>query len=73
MCVGDRDKEPEQPTSNKEFAIWENRNNKAYALIAALVNEKVSCLIFPFSNAFKALKKLKELYYSHSALELFNS
>eukprot|EP00253_Pinus_taeda_P022521 PITA_22521 len=70
VCVGDRDKEPEQPTSNKEFAIWENKNNKAYVLIATSVNEEVSHHISPFSNAFKALQRLKELYDSHSTLEV---
>ena len=70
MCVGNRDKEPEQPTLDKEFVIWENKNSKAYALIAASVNEEVSHHIFPFSNAFEALQKLKEPYDSHSALEV---
>ena len=70
VCVGNGDKEPEQPTSYKEFAIWENKNSKAYALIATLVNKEVSCHISPFSNAFEALQKLKELYDSHSALEV---
>lgn len=34
ICVEDGDKELEQPTLDKEFTIWENKNNKAYALIA---------------------------------------
>lgn len=42
VCVGDGDNEPVQPTSDKELVIWENKNNKAYALIAASVNEEVS-------------------------------
>jgi len=42
VCVGNGDKEREQPTSYKEFTIWENKNSKAYALIAASVNEEVS-------------------------------
>eukprot|EP00253_Pinus_taeda_P034253 PITA_34253 len=70
VCVGDGDKEPEQPTSDKEFAIWENKNNKAYALIAASVSEEVSRHISPFSNAFEGLQKLKELYDSHFAFEV---
>eukprot|EP00253_Pinus_taeda_P003468 PITA_03468 len=37
---GDRDKEPEQPTSDKGFSLWENKNSKAYALIAASINEE---------------------------------
>ena len=56
VCVGDGDKELEQPTSDKEFAIWENKNNKAYALIATSVNEEVSHHISQFSNDFQALQ-----------------
>eukprot|EP00253_Pinus_taeda_P036637 PITA_36637 len=70
VCVGDRDKELEEPTLDKKFSIWENKNRKAYALIAASVNEEVSRHISPFSNAFEALQKLKELYDSHYALEV---
>jgi len=70
MCVGNRYKEPEQPTSDKEFAIWENKNSKAYALIAASINEEVSRHISQFSNTFETLQKLKELYDSHSTLEV---
>ena len=57
-CVGEGEKEPEKPTSDKEFSIWENKNSKAYAFIAASVNEEVSRHISPFSNAFKALQKM---------------
>ena len=39
-------------------------------MIAASVSEEVSQHILPFSNAFEALQKLKELYDSHSALEV---
>jgi len=39
-------------------------------LIATSVNEEVSHHISPFSNAFEALQKLKELYESHFALEV---
>ena len=70
VCVGNRDKEPEQPTTDKEFAIWEKKKSNAYALIAASVNEEVSRHISSFSNDFEALRKLKELYDSHSALEV---
>jgi len=51
-CVGEGDNEPKKPTSDKEFAIWENKNNKAYALIVASINEELSHHISPFSNAF---------------------
>eukprot|EP00253_Pinus_taeda_P008003 PITA_08003 len=70
VCIGDKDKEPKKPTLDKEFAIWENKNSKAYALIAAFVREEVSRHISPFSTAFEALQKLKELYDSHYALEV---
>eukprot|EP00253_Pinus_taeda_P008762 PITA_08762 len=69
VCVGDEGKELEQPTSSKEFAIWENKNSKAYALIARSVNEEVSHHISLFSNAFEALQNLNELYDSHYTLE----
>eukprot|EP00253_Pinus_taeda_P002429 PITA_02429 len=70
VCVGEGDKDPIQPTSDKELVIWENKNNKAYALIAASVNEEVSRHISSYSTAFEALQKLKELYDSHSAFEV---
>ena len=70
VCIGDGDKEPEQPTSDKEFTIWENKNRKSYELTVASVSEEVSCHISPFSTAFEALQKMKELYASHSALEV---
>ena len=70
VCVGEGDNEPAKPTLDKEFDIWENKNNKVCALIAAYVNEEAGCHISPFLKAFKALQKLKELYDSHSALEV---
>eukprot|EP00253_Pinus_taeda_P024327 PITA_24327 len=70
VCVGEGDSDPEKPTSDKELAIWENKNSKAYALIAASVNKEVSRHISTCSTAFEALQKLKELYDSHSALEV---
>jgi len=70
VCVGEGDKEPQQHSSDKEFAIWEYKNSKAYGLIASFINEEVSLHISPFSNAFEALQKLKTLYDSHFALEV---
>jgi len=52
VCVGNGDKEPKQPTSDKEFTIWENKNSKAYALIATSVNEEVSRHIFSIFKSF---------------------
>eukprot|EP00253_Pinus_taeda_P006580 PITA_06580 len=70
VCVEEGDSDPEKPTSDKELAIWENKNSKAYALITASVNKEVSRHISTCSTAFEALQKLKELYDSHSALEV---
>jgi len=70
VCVREGDNDPVQPSSNKELVIWENKNNKAYALIVASVNEEVSRHISSYSTAFEALQKLKEIYDSHSALEV---
>eukprot|EP00253_Pinus_taeda_P005519 PITA_05519 len=70
VCVREGDSDPEKPTLDKELAIWENKNNKAYELIVASVNKEVSRHISSYSTAFEALQKLKELYDSHSALEV---
>ena len=59
ICEGQEGNPPAKPTLDKELAIWENKNCKAYALIAASVNEEVSFHITPFSNAYEALRKLK--------------
>ena len=73
VCVGYGNKEPEQPTSDKEFTILENNNSKSYALIATSVSEEVSRHIFPFSNAFEALQKLMNSMTHTLHLKLFNS
>ena len=39
LCDGEGDNDPVQPTLDKELVIWDNKNNKAYALIATYVNE----------------------------------
>eukprot|EP00253_Pinus_taeda_P029861 PITA_29861 len=70
VCVREGDNDPIQPTSEKELVIWENKNSKAYALIATSVNEEVSRHISSYSTPFEALQKLKELCDSHSALEV---
>ena len=59
ICEGEGDLPPAKPTSDKEIAIWENKNCKAYALIVASINEEASCHITPFSNSYEALSKLK--------------
>eukprot|EP00253_Pinus_taeda_P011167 PITA_11167 len=68
--VGEGDSDREKATSDKELTIWENKNNKSYALIATFVNKEVSHHISSYSTTFEALQKLKELYDSHSALEV---
>ena len=37
ICEGEGDNAPENPTSDKELSIWENKNNKAYAYALALI------------------------------------
>eukprot|EP00253_Pinus_taeda_P016865 PITA_16865 len=69
VCVREGDSDPKKPTSDKELTIWENKNSKSYALIAASINKEVSRHISSYSTAFEALQKLKELYDSHFALE----
>ena len=42
FCEGEGDNAPAKPTLYKEISILENKNKKAYALIAQFVNEEVS-------------------------------
>ena len=69
ICEGEGENAPENPTTDKEITIWDCKNKKACALIVASINEEVSRHITPFSNSYGSLKKLKELYDSHSELE----
>jgi SH3-like domain-containing protein len=68
ICDGDTS--PIKPTVDKELAIWMNKDKKAYALIVASVSEEVSHHIKSIKDSWGALKKLKDLYDSHSELEL---
>lgn len=67
---GEDDNAPVKPTSNKELAVWENKDYKAYAMVSSFVSEEVSCHITPITNSYDALKKLKGLNDSHLKLEV---
>lgn len=70
VCEGQNDSEPIQPIGDKELALWKNKYKKAYALIATSVGEGVSRHIISMKDSYGALKKLKDLYDSHSKLEI---
>ena len=70
VCEGQNDSEPVQPIRDKELAIWKNKDKKAYALIAASVSEEVSHDLVSIKYSYGAFKKLKNLYNSHSELEI---
>jgi len=55
-------------TTDKEHKIWEDKDQKAYAVIFATVNE-VSHHIASISDSYRTLKRLNELYDTHSELE----
>jgi hypothetical protein len=57
-------------TLNKEPEIWEDKYQKEYVMICAIVSEEVSCHIVYVSDSYGALKRLNELYDTHSDLEL---
>jgi hypothetical protein len=67
ICEGKDDNELEQPTDSRQLAIWKSKDKKAHALISASVTKEVSRHILSSTTTFKALKKLKDLYDSHSA------
>lgn len=60
---------PTKPTSDKELAVWLSIDKKAYALIADSINEEVSRHIISDKTSYVALKRLKDLFDSHSKLE----
>ena len=68
MCDGDN--QPTKLTDAKELTVWNMKNSKAYALTASLVSEEVNHHIRSIDDAWNALKKLKDLFESHSKLEL---
>jgi hypothetical protein len=70
ICEGEDDSGPTKPTTDKELAIWKNKDKKAYSLIVARVSKEASCHIISIKDSYGALKKLKDLYDSHSELEL---
>lgn len=56
ICEGEDDNATTMPTSDRDLAIWENNNNKAYALIVAFVSEEASHHIVPITSSYGALK-----------------
>ena len=58
------------PTNTKELALWKSKDKKAYALIIASVSEEVRIHSVCSKSAWEALNKLKDLYDSHSELEI---
>jgi len=61
---------PDQPDDEKHLAIWKSKDKKAYALISTSVSEEVSRYIAQNKTTYDAITKLKELYDSHSELEI---
>jgi hypothetical protein len=70
ICEGNDDNDPEQPTDARQLVIWKSKDKKAHALISSSVTEEVSRHILSSTTTFKALEKLKDLYDSHSELEI---
>ena len=70
VCEGKDDKDLEQRTYDKQLAIWKGKDKKAYALTSAFVTEEVTQHILSSTTTFTTLKKLKDLYESHSKLEI---
>lgn len=70
VCEGHNDNELVDPTRDKELTTWKNKDKNEYALIAALTSGEVSCHIISIKYWYGALKQLKDLYDSHSELEI---
>jgi hypothetical protein len=70
ICEGKDDNDPEQPTDARQLVIWKSNDKNAHALIFVSVTEEVSRHIISNTTMFKVLEKLKDLYDSHSELEI---
>jgi hypothetical protein len=70
ISEGEADYQLTIPTTDKDISIWNNKDKKEYAVIAVTISEEVSCHVIPIKESYGALKKLKELYDSHSKLEV---
>ena len=68
MCDGDN--QPTKPIDAKELTVWNMKYSKAYALIVSSVSEEVNYHISSIDDAWNALNKLKDFFYSHFELEL---
>jgi len=66
---GDNHNRPTIPTSYKECAIRNNKDKKTYVVITAIVSKEVSHHIVSINDSYGALKKLMNLYDSHSKME----
>lgn len=62
ICDGDN--QATKLNDANELMIWNMKNNKSYALISEEVNHHISSIDDPWNT----LKKLKDLYESHSEL-----
>jgi hypothetical protein len=70
ICECKDDNDPKEPTDAKQLVIWKSKDKKAHTLISASVTEEVRRHILSSTTVFKALEKLKDLYDSHSELEI---
>jgi hypothetical protein len=70
ICEGQNGSRLTISTTHKEIFIWNNKYKKAYFIISKMVSEEVSCHIISIKDSYGALNKLKDLYDSHSELEL---
>jgi len=68
--IFDGNTKPSKSTIDKEFSIWTNKGNKYYALIFASISEEVIHHIISIKYSWSDFKKLKDLYDSHSELEI---
>ena len=60
----------EQPDEQKQLAIWKSKDKKTFSLISTSVSEEVSRYITQSKTTYYAIEKIKEIYDSHSELEI---
>jgi hypothetical protein len=68
ICDGNT--KPTKLIADKEISIWTNKHNKSYSFIYSSVSEEVSHHMVSIKYSWSALKNLKDMYDSHSRVEL---
>ena len=64
--ICDEDNQPTELIDTKKLIVWNIKNSKAFSFITATISEEVNYHINSIDDAWNEIKKLKQLFDSHS-------